>query len=263
MPSTSGKIPLSVQLYTLRDQTAQDFAGTMRQLAQIGYAGVELAGYGNLKTAAEAKKAVDDAGLKISGAHVGIEALEANVDKAIEDQAVLGNKFVIIPWMPEERRKDASGWRSVAKSLGKVGEACKKRGMELCYHNHSFEFQKFKTGGGAEKYGLDIFYEESDPQLVKAELDTYWIKHGGVDPAVYIKRLGNRVRLLHLKDMASGSEQRFAPVGTGIMDFKSILAAGQSAGVAWNVVEQDKCYDTSPIDAVRTSFENLKKLEAV
>jgi sugar phosphate isomerase/epimerase len=173
---------------------------------------------------------------------------------------VLGNKFVVIPWMPEERRKDAAAWRSVAKSLAKAGEACKRRGMTLCYHNHSFEFQRFKTDGGGEKPGLDIFYDESDPQLVKAELDTYWIKHGGVAPTTYIKKLGDRVRLLHLKDMASGPEQRFAPVGTGVLDFKSILSAARSAAVAWNVVEQDKCYDTPPIEAVRISFENLKKL---
>jgi sugar phosphate isomerase/epimerase len=101
------------------------------------------------------------------------------------------------------------------------------------------------------------------PHLVKAEIDVYWVKHGGVDPTAYIEQLGDRVRILHLKDMGPAPEQRFAPVGTGSIDFKSILAAAEKHGVRWGHVEQDQTYDTPPLDAIRTSFENLKRLGAV
>ena len=247
-------IPLAVQLYTLRDQIAQDFAGTVKQVAQIGYAGVEMAGYGNLKTAAEAKRALDDVGLKIVGTHVGIEALEKDINRVFDEQHALNSPTVIIPWMPEQRRADAAGWKRAAQSLSPIGAQCRERGLELCYHHHSFEFQHFNG-----KSGMDILLENAEPGLVKIELDVYWLKHGGEDPVRFIQRVGGRAPLVHLKDMAAGPERRFAPVGAGTLDFESILAAMRESGARWGIVEQDQCYDTPPIEAVRTSLENLRK----
>jgi len=247
-------IPLAVQLYTLRDQIAQDFAGTVKQVAQIGYAGVEMAGYGNLKTAAEAKRALDDVGLKIVGTHVGIEALEKDINRVFDEQHALNSPTVIIPWMPEQRRADAAGWKRAAQSLSPIGAQCRERGLELCYHHHSFEFQRFNG-----KSGMDILLENAEPGLVKIELDVYWLKHGGEDPVRFIQRVGGRAPLVHLKDMAAGPERRFAPVGAGTLDFESILAAMRESGARWGIVEQDQCYDTPPIEAVRTSLENLRK----
>src|SRR4051812_20426964 len=107
-------IPISLQLYTVRDLTAKDFAGTVKKVAGIGYRAVEMAGYGNLKSAAEVKKALDDAGLKVSGAHAPIEQLESDLNKVLDESDALGNKNVICPWMPEARRKDAAGWKQTA-----------------------------------------------------------------------------------------------------------------------------------------------------
>ena len=248
-------IPLSVQLYTIRDQTSKDFPAAMKQVAEIGYPSVELAGYGNLKTASEAKKALDDAGLKVAGMHAPIERLEKQIEQVLDDAETVGTTIVVCPFMPEPRRKDADGWKQVARSLNAAGRAAHERGIELAYHNHSFEFQKFDG-----KTGLDILFDNSDAHLLKAEIDVYWVEHGGEDPAERINKLGQRVIALHLKDMASGEEKRFAEVGTGILDFKSILAAGEKAGVKFGAVEQDNCYGKSTIEAIRTSFENLKRL---
>jgi sugar phosphate isomerase/epimerase len=217
-----------------------------------------MAGWGNLSSAAEAKKACDDAGLKVSGGHVGIEQLEKDANKALDDNETVGNKNIIIPWLNEDRRKSADDWRKFARTCNDVAAKLKARGFTLSYHNHSFEFQKFDG-----KTGYDLFLEASDPNLVKLELDVYWLQHGGQDPAATIRKLASRTLLIHLKDMATGPEKRFAPVGTGILDFKSILGASQQAGAKWAVVEQDQCYDTPPIEAMRISFENLKKLGAV
>ena len=258
MPTSTSNIPLAVQLYTLRDPIAKDFAGTIKQVADIGYAGVEMAGYGNLKTAAAAKKALDYAGLKVVGAHVGIETLETEINRVFDELHTLNAPTVIIPYMPDERRKDAAGWKRAAQSLNPIGAKCRERGIELCYHHHSFEFQRFDGG----KTGMDILLENSEPGLVKVELDVYWLKHGGEDPVRFMEKVGGRAPLVHLKDMAAGPDRKFAPVGAGTLDFKSILAAARKNGVRWGVVEQDDCYATPPIDAVRTSYENLRKLGA-
>ena len=248
----------AIQLYTLRDLTAKDFAGTMKQVAALGYKYVEMAGYGNLGDAKAAKAALDAAGLKATSGHYAIDVLETKIEQVMDDAETLGIDTVVCPYLPEERRKDAAGYEATAKALETAGGFLHGRGLLLAYHNHSFEFEKF---GG--KYGLDILYDNTPAHLVAAEIDVYWVKHGGVDPAEYIDKLGDRVRLLHLKDMAEGDEKRFAPVGAGVLDFKSILAAAEKHDVRWGIVEQDNTYETPPLEAIKTSLENLKKLGAV
>src|SRR5678816_663196 len=138
----------------------------------------------------------------------------------------MGSTNIICPWMPEERRKDAAGWKACAASLNKIARACHERGIDFAYHNHSFEFQKFDG-----KTGLDIVFENTEPHLVKAELDVYWVKHGGEDPVARINKFGDRVIALHLKDMAAGDDKKFAEVGRGTLDFKAILDAATKNGV--------------------------------
>jgi sugar phosphate isomerase/epimerase len=249
------KLPVSLQLYTVRDLTAKDFAGSIKEVAKIGYRNVELAGFGNLKTAAEVKKVLDDNGIKVSGAHAAIDQLEKDLPRILDEAESFNNTHLICPYMPEERRKDAAGWKQVAKILSGIGRSCHDRGIDFAYHNHSFEFQQFDG-----KYGFDILWENSDPNYLKSELDTYWVQHGGADPVGYINKLQNRVLLLHLKDMAPGPDRKFAPVGTGILDFKGIIAAAEKYGVRNGAVEQDNCYETPPLEAIKISFENLKKL---
>jgi sugar phosphate isomerase/epimerase len=250
------KLPISVQLYTVRSLMQKDFAGTIREVAGIGYKAVELAGFGP-HSAGEVKQICADAGVAISGAHVGIEALEKDVNKALDEQAVLGNKNVIVPYLGNEYRT-VDGYKKAAASMNKIAADCQKRGMELAYHNHSFEFDKLDGG----QTGFDLLYNNSDPKLVKAELDVYWLKHGGQDPVAIINRFGSRTLILHLKDMAPGADRKFAPVGEGILDFKAILDAASKHGVKYGAVEQDDTYGANPLDAIRTSFNNLQKLNA-
>ena len=145
-----------------------------------------------------------------------------------------------------------------AAALCGIGRACHEKGFEFAYHNHSFEFQKFDG-----KTGMDILFDNCPPHLVRAEVDVYWVKHGGEDPVTRIDKLGSRVISLHLKDMAAGPDQEFAPVGTGLLDFKAILDAAAILGVKYGAVEQDNCYEQSPLEAVRISYQNLQKLGAV
>ena len=251
---------IGIQLYTLRDLASKDLPATLKSVAVTGYKHVELAGYGSLKSVKDVKNALDDAGLKAPAGHWAIDVLEkeADLQRIMEDVQVLEMQHVVVPFLAEDRRKDAAAWKKTAKLLDEIGSYFHGIGVELAYHNHAFEFQKFDG-----KTGWDILFENTTPHLVKAELDVYWAAYAGVDPVGLIDKLGERVRLLHLKDLAAGDEKRFAPVGTGTIDFKAILAAAEKHGVRWGFVEQDKTYDTPPLDAIKTSLENLKKLGAL
>ncbi len=247
------KLPISVQLFTIRDLTAADFAGAVQQVAGIGYKYVELAGWGNLTAAGDVRKALDAAGVKPSGAHVGIDQFK-DINKVIADAQIIGYENVIIPYIGDDYRT-AAGYKKLAGELNEFAKPLAAKGLVMHYHNHSFEFEKYDG-----KAGFDILWDATDPNSVKAELDVYWIEHGRVDPVSYIKKLGKRVNLLHLKDMDKEDRNKFTQVGKGTLDFPSIVAAGVEAGAKFGVVEQDRCYEVMPIDSITTSFNNLKKM---
>lgn len=251
-------LPLACQLYTVRDLTQRDFPGTIRELAAIGYRAVELAGYGNLRTAADVRKVLNDHGMAAVAAHTGLDALERGFNKLLDDAAALGTGTIVLSFLPESRRKDADGWRASAALLNELGWACQTQGIELAYHHHHFEFVRLDG-----EYALDLLWRLTDPAYLKAELDTFWIRYGGEDPAGYIRKLGPRAPLLHLKDLLRGPPVKFGEVGTGILDFPGILAAAREAGVRWGIVEQDNTYDRPPLESLRISYDNLKRLGAV
>jgi sugar phosphate isomerase/epimerase len=246
-------IPVALQLYTVRDVTADDFAGTVKQVADMGYAGVEVAGDTGGMSPAELKAFLGDLGLALAGSHIGLDLLEGDLQKVIDDNLALGNPWIVCPWMPEDRRADGAGWRKAAETLTEIGAKVKAAGLQLCYHNHSFEFETFDG-----KTGFDIFYGAADPELVKAEIDTYWVQHGGGDPAATIRAFAGRCPLIHLKDMTDDPEPTFTEVGNGILDFQAIFAASAEAGAEWYIVEQDRCNGPS-IESARTSLESLKQ----
>lgn len=245
--------PIALQLYTVRDALQKDFAATLHRVREIGYTHVEMAGFGT-HTAATVKAMLDDAGLTPTSSHCPIDRLESDIEAALADIHTLGVKYIVCPWLPEERRKDEAGWRQCARVLDKAGSATQAAGVTLCYHNHSFEF--VDVGG---RTALDLLYDETDPAHVQAELDTYWIKHGGSDPAAYIRRLPQRCPLLHIKDMASNAERSFAEIGAGVLDWKGIFDAAETSGVVWAIVEQDIC-PGDPLESIRTSLESLKRM---
>jgi sugar phosphate isomerase/epimerase len=245
--------PIALQMYTLRDETTRDFAGTLRNVAEIGYAGVEFAGTGGLG-AAELRRLLDDLNLRPAGSHTGLDQLESNLNAALDYNQAMGNHFVVCPYLPQERRGSADAYRALGDVLNRAGAACKQRGLQLCYHNHDFEFQQFDG-----QYALDILYAATDPDLVKAELDTYWIKKGGADPAAYIRQYFGRCPLIHLKDIAPDAKGSFAEVGEGTQDWPAIFAASEAGGARWYIVEQDVC-PRPPLESVAISLGNLRKM---
>jgi sugar phosphate isomerase/epimerase len=250
------QLPIALQMYTVRDVAEKDFLGTLRQIAQIGYTGVELAGTGGLSTSA-LKAALDDLGLRVAGSHTPLSVLESDLAGVIEFHQAVGSSYIIVPWVPPECRETLEGWRRVAASLNQIGREVRQAGLYLCYHNHAFEFETFDG-----KFALDWLYELTDPELVKAELDTYWVQYAGQDPATYIHKYADRVELLHLKDMEPGEEPMFTEVGEGILNWPAIFQAAEASAVRWYVVEQDRCRRPS-IESARLSFENLKRMGKV
>lgn len=247
------RLPVALQLYSVRDQLKEDFSGVVRAVGAMGYDGVQFAGYGGL-TAAEMRQLLDEAGVKPAGTHTGLDTLENNLDEDIQYNLAIGNRWILCPALPESRRQNADGWRQVAESLNKIGAQCRAAGLLFGYHNHAFEFPE--VPGTAGKRGLDILLGETDPNLVFWEPDVYWIVKGGADPAALIRQYAGRVPITHLKDMTGDSRQTFAEVGEGTLDWPSILAASQAAQVEWHCVEQDRC-DRPPLESVRLSLQHL------
>ncbi len=246
-------LPVCLQGYTVRDDFAQDFYGTLKKVAGIGYVGVELAGiYG--KDAAELKTVLDDNALMVPGAHVGLAEL-SSIEATIETYNTLGAKYLIVPFLPAEMRTSMDDYRKLAETLSGIGAAVSAAGMGFAYHNHDFEFETF----GGDITAFDLLFDSTDADVVKVELDAFWVKKAGLDPVTYLNKYAGRVPLLHVKDMTT--DGKFAQVGEGITDFSPIFTAAESVGgTQYYIVEQDSTYDIAPLDAIATSFKNLQKM---
>ncbi|HEY3417480.1 MAG TPA: sugar phosphate isomerase/epimerase [Armatimonadota bacterium] len=240
-----------MQLYTVRDETAKDYAGTVRKVAEIGYSGVEFAGFGDLSMEA-VRALLDETHLRPAGAHIGLGNLQQDIQRLIDDQLALGNHYVTLGGIPAPT--DADGWKKAGEMLSDYGRILHEQGLTLGYHNHAHEFKQY-DGVAA----LDLLLGNSDPRYLQSELDVYWVTRGGEDPVAYINKYAGRFTFLHMKDMAPGEEQQFAEVGEGILDWPAIIAAGRAGGAQWFIVEQDVCQRPS-LESATISYNNLKRL---
>jgi sugar phosphate isomerase/epimerase len=242
---------IALQLYTVRRLAADDLAGTLAAVAAAGYTAVELAGLPETPPD-ELARLLDEAGLRVVAAHEGIERLRDDLTGVAERLTAVGCPRVIVPWMPEEDRRTTDDVRGFAVELGGFAERLTERGMRLGYHNHAFEFEPLD---GTTIW--EVLLAELPPE-VELELDVYWAAVGNRDPVAEIQANPDRVRLLHMKDMAPGAEPHDAPAGHGILPFPEIVEAARSAGVDWFVVEQDE-----PDDALEDVTRALEYLEGL
>ncbi len=245
------KLPIALQMYTLREDTDKDFAGTIRKVADIGYAAVELAGYGGLSVQ-EVAGLLAENHLRVAGSHISLDTIEADISKVIEENLALNNTHIVVPYLGDNRRGTAADYEAVAASLNKYGETLRASGMTLCYHNHDFEFKPLEDG----RLGEDIILDNTDPIFVKAEVDSYWILKAGHDPVAFIRKHSGRVPLLHLKDM-DPEDKSFAPLGTGLLPLDELIKAAGEIGTEYLIVEQDVC-KIPPLEAVTISYNHLK-----
>jgi sugar phosphate isomerase/epimerase len=241
---------IGIQLYSLRDLFQVDMVKTLRQLNEIGYDEVELASFGQ-RTATEVRAALDKTHLSAPSAHVSLQALRENLSLVLGNAKILEVKYIVCPWIDEEFRNPA-GYRQVAAMLNQAGNVARRAGHLIAYHNQDYEFAEVNG-----ERGYDILLEELDPEVVKMEMDIYWITKGGGDPLAYFKKYPGRFHMLHLKDMATDGSM--TGVGTGKIDWKPILAASGKAGVRHYFAELDD--PVNPISFARASYDFLREIK--
>lgn len=235
---------VSLQLWSVRDHTAQDFAATVQQVADIGYAGVETAGYGNLEAAAAAQ-AIQDAGLTVSGMHVGISRLRGEFNAVVDEALLCGTRDIICPFWPVDHFRSAEVCRTIGAELNDIGARLRGMGFRFHYHNHAHEII-LQDG----RPGIDWLLDHAAPANLSFQADVYWVHEGGQNPAQMIREHGRRIQLLHIKDEAE--------IGSGPVDFTAVFEAAENIGaVEWYVIEVEK-YHHDPIESVRLSFEQMR-----
>ncbi len=256
---------IGLQLYTVRDAMGKDPAGTLAKVAQIGYNSVEGATYTGTEMfygmdGAAFSKVLKDNGLIMPSSHyrLGEDGAEMkgtilnDWSKAVDDASALGVKYMICAWLSPAERGTLDHYKKIGGDLNKAGEVCKKAGIQLCYHNHDFEF--IQEDG---KYPYETLLANTDKELVKMEMDMYWVTKAKQDPIALINEHPGRFPLWHLKDMDNTPKQMFTEVGNGIIDFKKIFKSAGKAGLKYFFVEQDIC-PGSPFDSITKSITYIK-----
>jgi len=243
--------PISIQLYTLHENTAKDFAGTVAEVAQIGYQAVELAGTGNLKPD-EATRALESAGLRVSGIHANWAQITEKFDAVLEDARRFKTTEIVLTGVVAEKLTSKKECLAIGEKLGALGAKFRAAGLRLSYHNHDHEFVMHEG-----RPALEWILEGCAPQDVSSELDLFWVLAAGHDPVRMVRRLGTRARLLHLKD---GIGRKQTDLGQGKVDFPAILKLAKENELAdWFIVEQEE-FKVSRMESVRVAFNYLRSL---
>ncbi|HEU0064531.1 MAG TPA: sugar phosphate isomerase/epimerase [Flavisolibacter sp.] len=260
---------IGLQLYTVRDAMQKDPSGTLARVAHIGYNSVEGATYtgderfyGMRPKEFAAILAKNNLVMPSSHYRLGQDKINGQADKgtmlndwdrAVDDASQVGVKYMVCAWLsPEERKGGADHYKRLAEELNKAGRRCKKNGIQLCYHNHDFEFES-----QGKELAYDIILNNSDKNLVKMEIDLYWVTKAGHNPVELFDKHPGRFPLWHVKDMDNTSKHFFTEVGNGVIDFKKIFRHANKAGMKYFFVEQDEC-PGSPFDSITKSIRYIK-----
>jgi sugar phosphate isomerase/epimerase len=248
---------MALQLYTLRDPAKTDLAGTLKKVREMGWEWVQWSGMPNL-SAEKIREALDTAGLKAMSAHVGMEPFEKDFDTNLKFWKTVGVTNIGPGGMMNDCKATLKDWLNGARRLDAIGAKLRAAGIQLSYHNHAWELEKFPDDSRPK---LDILMESTKPGNLCAELDLAWLYVGGADPAAYIRKFKGRCPVIHAKDVVlakEGRKQAFKPLGQGELKWPEIFSAGDEAGIEWYVYEQDSG-EGSPFDYTKASYEFLVK----
>ena len=243
---------IGAQLFTLREhcQTLDDFALTLRRVADMGYRTVQVSGTCAFD-AAWLKAQLDANGLRCVVTHTPAPRLQNETAQVVQDHHVFGCQRIGLGWYAFDKEKEGQDYDCFLRTYRPVAEAIRDGGCQFVYHNHDQEFKKEKG-----KLILEKLAEDFSPDLLGFIPDTFWIQAGGGDPAAWIERLSGRVTCIHLKDFAYG--RTFAPIGEGNLNWPRIFAAAEKAGTRYMLVEQDNCYGQDPFECLKRSFDYLR-----
>lgn len=240
-------LPLGVQLYSVREQLKEDFAGVVRRIAAMGYAGVETAGFPEGTTPAQAKALFDELGLPVISAHSPLP-MEDKKQQVLDTLQTLDTKYLVLGALPpDEYFKSIDGIYRGCDRLNEASAVCQANGITLVYHNHWWECQPIDG-----RLPYQVMLERLDP-AVMFEIDTYWARTAGIDPVKMVQEVGQRAPLIHIKDGPAVMQQPHLAAGDGVMDFPPIVAAVQSE---WLIIELDRC-ETDMLAAVEKSYQYM------
>ena len=253
-----GKLIYGVQLFMVRRQAQTDLAGILKAIQQIGYTQIELYPVAYNHPADELKKIVADAGLGLVSAHFDYVGFDGKIDYARQ----LGLKYMVCPMLPQDQWTSVAGFSKAANDFNRWGAAVREAGMEFVFHNHCYEFKPL--GGGMT--GWDTLMGDTDPGLVKLELDMYWLTQAGQKPATVLADFADRVALIHLKDRTAGaptgfvmgpSAEHFTELGKGTIAWPKLLEQAKKQGIRYAFLDQDETAG-SVVDSMTASFGYLK-----
>jgi sugar phosphate isomerase/epimerase len=259
------KKKIGLQLYSLRDIIVKDPQSVLKKVADFGYKELEAYGYNDAAIFGMKYKDFTDyakgLGMQVTSGHHALgksetmKAMKGTVmngwEKAVSDAKESGQEFMVVAYLAEDERKDYKG---ACEALNKAGEVCNKYGIRLNYHNHDFEFEKFEG-----QVAYDLMLKELDPKLVGMEMDLYWMQVANQNPLDYFAKHPGRFEQWHVKDMDKTNPKQQVDVGTGRIDFKSIFAKAEQAGLKHFYIEQE-AYPISSIDSIEKSIGNFKKM---
>ncbi|MEO6732068.1 MAG: sugar phosphate isomerase/epimerase [Ferruginibacter sp.] len=256
---------IGIQLYTLRDDIAKDVKGVIKKVAAAGYREVETFGL-----SADTKffgLSVKEFGQLLkthnlttpSGHYTPAKMLFENgngddVKRLCDVGHTLGHSYIVIPYLEEGRRKTIDQYKVLAERINKTGEICKKANLQLAYHNHDFEFLELDG-----QRGYDILMNETDKNLLKLELDLYWVVRAGLDPVDLFKKQPGRFPMVHIKDMNKNDKTQNTEIGNGSINFKKILASSRLAGVKHYYLEQENNYVPDTSTSIKKSYSYIRK----
>jgi len=279
----SKKLPVGVQLYSVRTDLEKDFYGTLKAVKEMGYAGVEFYGeyYGN--TPVQVKRWCTELGLIPFSNHVPFQSMIDNIDKVIEENTILGVQYIVFPYMDEASRPgiDPEQFAKTVAIIGEVGAKVKEAGFQLLYHNHDFEFVTLADG----TVGYDFIFASNDRSNLQNELDICWSNYAGFDPAEELTKYAGGIPVVHLKDyylegtlnsapyaligISTDNSMKdengwfeYRPLGMGQVDVPAAIKAAIAGGAQWLCVEQDEpCEGLTRLEGIARSVEYLRSLD--
>lgn len=246
------RIPIALQLYSVRHDCERDLEGTLEAVAQMGYDGVEFAGYYG-RSAEQLRSLLDRFGLRCAGTHTRLETLSAeNVSDTVAFNKILDNRFLIVPSLPEEARASRQGWLNTARLFNEIAARLRDKDMVTGYHNHWVEFAPLDG-----ELPMDTFFGNTSDDVVM-QIDIGNALHGGGDPIHFLRKYPGRAQTIHLKEYAKGYDK--ALIGEGNVDWQQVFSLCEEQGVTeWYIVEQES-YAHEPLECVKRCVENLRAM---
>jgi sugar phosphate isomerase/epimerase len=253
------KSKVGLQLYSLRDVIGKDPKGILKSVAEFGYKEIETYGYKEGKyfglPAKDYGDYVKSLGMKNMSGHYGIDLVVGSWDKTCEDAKLIGQEYVVVPFLGEQYYKTLDELKKTCATINKAAETAKKVGLKMGYHNHAFEFKPVEG-----QVMLDVMLKELDPKLVSMEMDIFWVVNAGVDPIQYFEKYPGRFEQWHVKDMDKNDKTKCADVGTGAIDYKKIFAQAKKSGMKHYYIEHENNYPISSAESVKASIKGLQAI---